>query len=163
MKKYSYYIRARLFPTLLTSIPALVLINNIISPLYYNSLAIIYEVLPLITNLGLYTAIIFLSVQINRFVAKEVFQKWFFQDELKMPTTECLLCSDHYYEDTIKTKIRQKIYLKYEIALLEAHEEQIDVLKARKMIVTAVALIRNSLVKYLYQYILLRIKGTKAI
>lgn len=73
MKTTSYYIKARFFPTLLTVIPLLILVNVIIAPVYHNSLSQIFDILPIITNLGLSGALIFLMVQVNRLVSKEVF------------------------------------------------------------------------------------------
>jgi len=140
-----YYIRARLFPTLLTSIPLLIFVNQILSPLYTESLKSIYEVLPTITNLGLSAAVIFLSVQINRLISKEVFQNIFFQDELKMPTTEHLLWKNNNLDVLIKSRIHSKIKDKTGIELLSEIEEQNNENRARKLNVTAVSQIRNAL------------------
>lgn len=140
-----YFLRARLFPTVLTSIPLLILITKIIAPLYNQALQNIYDVLPLITNIGLSAAVIFLSVQINRFISKEIFQRWFFQDELRMPTTTRLLWVDSVYEDETKIQLRSKIKDKFGIDLLDKTGEQANELKARKLIVTAVSQIRNLL------------------
>ena len=46
MKTTSYYIKARFFPTLLTVIPLLILVNVIIAPVYHNSLSQIFDILP---------------------------------------------------------------------------------------------------------------------
>lgn len=145
MFKNIYFYRARLFPALLTSIPLLIFINKIIALKYATALKSIYDVLPLITHLGLSAAIIFLLVQINRFVAKEVFQRWYFRDELYMPTTNYLLINNTYYPLTIKSKIRDKIAAKFQLDLLDAAEEQQNYEKARKLIATAVSQIRNTL------------------
>jgi len=141
----NYYIRARLFPTILTAIPLLVFVNVIVSNLYYDKLTSILSILPILTNLGLSTALVFLMVQLNRFTAKEIFQRIYFQDELKMPTTNHLLWSDTFFEQAIKDKIHSKIFSKFEIQLQNANEEQSDELKSRKQIVTAVSQIRNTL------------------
>ncbi len=145
MFKNIYFFRARLFPALITSIPLLIFTNKIIAVKYATALKSIYDVLPLITHLGLSTAIIFLLVQINRLVAKEVFQRWYFRDELYMPTTNHLLINNTYYPLTIKNKIRDKIAAKFQIDLLDAVEEKQKHEQARKLIVTAVSQIRNSL------------------
>ena len=105
MFKNIYFYRARLFPALITSIPLLIFINKIIAVKYATALKNIYDVLPLITHLGLSAAIIFLFVQINRLVAKEVFQRWHFRDELYMPTTNHLLMNSTYYPIAIKFDI----------------------------------------------------------
>lgn len=145
MFKNIYFYRARLFPALLTSIPLLIFINKIIAVKYATALKNIYDVLPLITHLGLSAAIIFLLVQINRLVAKEIFQRWYFRDELYMPTTNHLLMNNTYYPIAIKNKIRDKIAAKFQIELLQAVEEQQNSENARKLIATAVSQIRNML------------------
>lgn len=145
MNLSNYYIRGRLFPTILTSIPLLIFLNSIVAKFYHDKLSEILNVLPLITNLGLSTALVFLMVQLNRLIAKEVFQKFFFKDELQMPTTNHLLWKDSFFEQTIKEKIQNKINSKFDIKIQNLTEEQADELKSRKQIVTAVSQIRNSL------------------
>ena len=141
----SYYLKARLFPTALTAIPALFLYNKFVSSLYHNKLANIYEALPAITDVMLSSAIVFLLVQINRFISKEVFQKFYFQDEVRMPTTNLLLKSNTELETRIKQKIEGKIRSKFDITLLNETEESADEQRARKLIVSTVSQIRNIL------------------
>ncbi len=87
----TYYLKARLFPTVLTSIPALILYNKFAASLYHDKLENIYTALPTITDVIFSGAIIFLLVQINRFLSKEIFQRLYFRDEINMPTTNLLL------------------------------------------------------------------------
>lgn len=141
----SYYLKARLFPTALTAIPALFLYNKFVSSLYHDKLENIYEALPAITDVMLSSAIVFLLVQINRFVSKEVFQKFYFQDEIRMPTTNLLLKSNTELETSIKQKIESKIKSKFDITLLTEIEESADEQRARKLIVSTVSQIRNIL------------------
>ena len=145
MTKSTYYIEARLFPTVLTVIPLLILGNTIIHDLYYDTLKSIINVLPLLTNLGLSAALLFLMVQINRFVAKEVFQRIYFKDEIFMPTTTHLLWNDNFFEFSIKENIRNKIKDRFHITLLTKEEELDDSIKGRKLIVSSVSQIRNVL------------------
>lgn len=141
----SYYIRGRLFPTILTIIPLLIFVNVIVSILYYDNLKEIFKVLPIITNLGLSAALLFLMVQINRLVSKEVFQRFYFQDEINMPTTNHLLWSDNFVDNSVKEIIRSKIQAKFGINLMSEIEEIAEESKSRKQIITAVSQIRNSL------------------
>ena len=145
MFKNIYFYRARLFPALITSIPMMIFVNKIIAVKYATALTNIYDVLPLITHLGLSAAVIFLLVQINRLVAKEVFQRWYFRDELFMPTTDHLLMSNTHYPIDIKNKIRDKIAAKFQINLLNELGEQQNKDSARKLITAAVSQIRNAL------------------
>ena len=140
-----YYIRARLFPTILTCIPLLVFVNKMISLYFYEQLKAILEVLPLLTGLGLSAALLFLSVQINRLIAKEMFQKFYFKDEIKMPTTNHLLWQNDLFDKTIKENIRFKIHSKFGITLMNEVDESANENASRKQIATAVSQIRNAL------------------
>lgn len=140
-----YFIRARFFPTVLTAAPLLILVNKIISSLFYENLKNILDILPILTNLGLSAALIFLSVQINRLIAKEIFQRIYFQQEISMPTTNHLLWSDTFFDSSVKEKIRSKITDKFDITLKTVTEEATNEVESRKQIVTAVSQIRNAL------------------
>lgn len=140
-----YYTKARLFPTVLTAIPSILLLKTLVSSLYYEKLQDIYSGLPIITDVVLSSAIIFLLVQINRFISKEVFQRVYFIDELKMPTTTMLLKSDDTIDESIKEALHNKINSKFNITLLSYQEENNNELKARSLITAAVSQIRNIL------------------
>lgn len=141
----NYYLKARLFPTVLTSIPALMVYNNFVATLFHDKLEKIFIALPTITDIILSGAIIFLLVQINRLLSKEIFQRLYFKDEVNMPTTNILLKSNNEFESSIKQKIEEKIKSKFDISLHSATEESANETNARKLIVTAVSQIRNSL------------------
>ena len=142
MFKNIYFYRARLFPALLTSIPLIILVNKVLDVEYQDALKNVYDVLPIIAHLGLSAAIIFLCVQVNRLLAKEIFQRFYFRDELKMPTTNHLLWKDNYYDAEVKEKIRSKMNQNFGISLLTPYEEQQDEVKARKLILTCVGQVR---------------------
>lgn len=137
--------KARLFPTILTSIPALILYNKFVSSLYHDKLGITYSALPTITDIIFSSAIVFLLVQINRFLSKEIFQRLYFTDEMSMPTTNLLLKSNTELEISIKQRIEAKIKSKFDINLLSYVEETADEPRARKLIVSTVSQIRNIL------------------
>lgn len=145
MTTNSYYLKARLFPTVLTSIPAIILYNKFVAVLYHDRLENIYVALPTITDVIFSGAIIFLLVQINRFLSKEIFQKVYFKDEINMPTTNLLLKSNNELEESIKQKIEDKIKTKFDISLLSLIEESAEEPRARKLIATTVSQIRNVL------------------
>jgi hypothetical protein len=140
-----YYIWARLFPTILTSIPAILFFNGFVAPIYYETLATVFQTLPTITNATFSAAIVFLLTQLNRFCAKEFFENVFFREERMMPTTNHLLWKDSFFAKEIKQKIRMKIIEKFDITLLSEKEEETDELNARKLTVSAVSQIRSSL------------------
>lgn len=141
----SYYLKARLFPTVLTSIPAIILYNKFVATIYHDKLENIYTALPTVTDIILSSAIVFLHVQINRFFSKEIFQRHYFMDEINMPTTNLLLKSNSELEPSIKQKIENKIKSKFGIVLLTSIEESADEQRARKLIATSVSQIRNVL------------------
>jgi len=145
MASNSYYLKARLFPTVLTAVPAIILYNKFVATLYHDKLESIYSGLPTITNIILSSAIVFLLVQINRFLSKEIFQRLYFKDEINMPTTNLLLKSNNDLEASIKQKIEEKIKTKFDITLLTPIEESADEQRARKLITTTVSQIRNVL------------------
>lgn len=145
MATNTYYLKARLFPTVLTSIPAIILYNKFVAVIYRDKLENIYAALPTITDVIFSGAIIFLLVQINRFLSKELFERLYFKDEINMPTTNLLLISNNVLETSIKQKIQDKIKTKFDITLLSSNEETADEPRARKLIVTTVSQIRNVL------------------
>jgi hypothetical protein len=141
----NYYFKARLFPTVLTAIPTIILYNKFVTNLYHDKLENIYSGLPTITDIIFSGAIIFLLVQINRLLSKEIFQRLYFKDEINMPTTNLLLKSNSELETSIKQKIEDKIKSKFDIVLLTSNEESADEPRARRLIATTVSQIRNIL------------------
>lgn len=145
MKVDTYYFKARLFPTVITSIPLFVFVIQVLKPLYGESLKNIFDILPTLTSLGIYAGLVFLSLQINRFVSKEIFQRFFFKEDINMPTTNYLLWSNVFFAVDTKKAIREKIFSSFNITLLNPAEEQQDDLRARNLIVHAVSQIKNKL------------------
>jgi len=145
MKVDTYYFKARLFPTVITSIPLYVFVIQVLSPLYGKSLKNIFDILPMLTSLGIYAGLVFLSAQINRFVSKELFQRFFFKEDINMPTTNYLLWSNVFFAVETKKAIREKIISSFNITLLNPTEEQQDDLMARNLVVHAVSQIKNKL------------------
>lgn len=145
MKVNAYYFKARLFPTVITSIPLIVFVTQVLYPFYGASLKKVYDILPMLTSLGIYAGLVFLSVQINRFVSKEIFQTFFFKEDINMPTTNYLLWNNTFFAFDTKKAIREKVLSSFKITLLNPTEEQQDDLKARKLIVHAVSQIKSKL------------------
>jgi hypothetical protein len=140
-----YYFRARLFPAILTCIPIFVLVHSIILKNYEEDLVPILPILPILSSMGISFALMFVLIQINRVLSKEIFQRFYFEDELKMPSTNFLMWNNEYYDDAIKYKITDKIREKYGIDLFNKTEELQDEISARRRIVVAVSQIRNDL------------------
>lgn len=79
----------------------------------------------------------------GRFIAKELYEKIHFKDELYMPTTNFLLHSDPTYTSDHKNKIHSKIYADFGLQICSIREEESDNNKARKTIVECVSMIRG--------------------
>nr|WP_314546539.1 hypothetical protein [uncultured Empedobacter sp.] len=140
-----YFIRARLFPTILTAIPLIIFINYVLNKELYPSLNQIYSILPTLTGFGISAAIIFLSIQINRIISKELFQRIYFQEEIEMPTTKFLLWTNDKIDKESKIKIRKKINEKFKIKLKNETDENSNLNESKKQIAFAVSQIRNYL------------------
>ncbi|HCU44057.1 MAG TPA: hypothetical protein DF610_03275 [Sphingobacterium sp.] len=140
-----YYFRARLFPAVLTSIPIFVLVHSIILKNYKEELIPILPILPILSSMGVSFALMFILIQINRVLSKEIFQRFYFKDELNMPTTNFLMWKDEFYDDSIKLKIQQKIQSMYNIELYSKIDEIQNEDSARKRVAIAVSQIRNGL------------------
>tara|TARA_Y100000815_G_scaffold244256_1_gene242387 strand:+ start:9712 stop:10485 length:774 start_codon:yes stop_codon:yes gene_type:complete len=143
MKTTQYFIKARLFPTILCAVPLLTLY-------YFGFSEKIIEFIDFLkdykwlSDITISIAIIYFLTQINRFIAKELFQNIFFKDEHNMPTTDYLLYSNTYFAENTKLRIRKKIKDSYNIELLDRQKEEENELEARKTIMEAVSQIRNS-------------------
>lgn len=139
-----YYLKARLFPTMLTIIPFITFIF-LLTEKYSDRIIALGNYSILLSRLSFIPAVIFFMVQINRFVAKEIFQRFYFADELNMPTTIMLLLSDSELPLPIKENIRKQIEIKFGIKLKDAYSENQNPEAAKKLIATAVSQVRNVL------------------
>lgn len=154
MFKDVYFYRARFLPAVVTSVPMLIFINKVLNVEFYVELKNILEALPIITHFALSIGIIYLCVHLNRLIAKELIQRFYFKDELYMPTTNVLLWSNPFYEKETKEQIRNKIKQKFGLHLLDEQEETLNEKRARKLIIAATAQIRIALQgnKLLFQH-----------
>jgi uncharacterized membrane protein (DUF2068 family) len=104
-----------------------------------------WDIAPVLIQIGISGAAIYLQVQLNRLISKEIFQRILFKDENDMPTTKWLLWCDDHYDDIIKGKIHKKIASMFDMSLLSPEEESADTQNAKRLIIIAVSQIRNSL------------------
>jgi hypothetical protein len=137
-----YDIQARLLPAVLCSMPVL-----LFQYYYLNKhLADFSEAILKVRFIGPITlpiALIYLFMQVNRFIAKEIFEKRYFKSELHMPTTNFLLHGDSQYTPDYKKDIYARIRQDFGIRLATPRQEQEDEASARKKIAEAVSLIRT--------------------
>lgn len=124
-------LKARMFPAIITILPVLIFSH------FY-----LYKIIPELLNSILFTKVVgdvsivfillYLVVQISRFVNKKFLQDNLFQDELHFPTTNYLLYSNKKYTTERKEKIRYKIKTDFNIHLLSATEEKNNENEAKK-------------------------------
>ncbi|TXJ29890.1 MAG: hypothetical protein E6Q24_01375 [Chitinophagaceae bacterium] len=157
MKVNKYYLRARLFPAMLTAIPAILLYYFLIGTKLADAVNFVIT-LPVILHVSISAALVYSFTLLNRFLGIEIFQKLYFNDELYMPTTNFLLASNDALSSVMKTKIKQKIHRDFDIRLPSLQQEQQDAHQSRKQIVFAVSQMRNKtrgnelLLQHNYEY-----------
>jgi len=139
-----YFIRARLYPTLITIIPAIIFYYFTLGTKLNDAMGYIIAV-PIILHLTVAGSLIYGLTQLNRFIGKEVFQKLYFKEEVHMPTTDFLLFKNSVLSRDMKTKLRNKIKNDFQIGLLTEQQEMIEELEARKQIVFAVSQIKSKI------------------
>ena len=143
--KNNYYLYARLFPTILTAIPMIVFYANVIHPIVEKNLSVVWEYLPMLTDISVNAAFIFLLVMVNRYLSKVIFQKYYLEDELKMPTTEWLLPNSTICDKSTRNRIYQLIQKDLNIDLRKDLKSLPNENDKRKHVAQVVGIIRNGL------------------
>lgn len=137
-----YHVKARLFPTALTTIPILFLYFQFIHPLVFN-FSIAFNVIIFLEGLAIYSAVTFLLVHITRSIGKFIFEKYIYDDEMKMPTTESLLISTNLLSNEGKDKIRRKVTEHFGVTFSDEKAEKKDESEARRKVIEGVSYIKN--------------------
>lgn len=145
-KELNYYLTARVFPAIIASIPAILFYYFTIGT-RINELFSFIGSATLVANVTVSVVIVFLVIQLNRFIAKELFEKKYFNDGQEIPTTRYLLHSDDFLSKQIKKTIHEKILQDFQITILSPKKEKKDLSEAKKVIIMAVARIREKLRK----------------
>lgn len=140
-----YYFFARLCPATITAIPFIILVVYTAGNQYTEAAGHVWRAAAKFSHIVPSAAIIFLMIQVNRLVSKELFQKLYFQDELDMPTTRYLLPSSAHFTPQVYAKLQACIHRDFDLALPTIEEEQQSNVLARKQIVACVTLIRGLL------------------
>ncbi len=116
-----YTLKARLFPTILSTPPLLLLCDslfNLQASQWLDSSAMIWLFGKGVAS----TALVFLMMQVNRLIGLEIFQRWITQDELDFPTTRWLLATNTEMSQIQRQSINQKIQSDFQITLQPASE-----------------------------------------
>ncbi|MBP1629391.1 MAG: hypothetical protein H6Q15_284 [Bacteroidetes bacterium] len=142
MKFDEYNIKARILPSIIILIPILLFFNNCkidnIQVVFNNLLSV-----KIIGNVTLSIALLFLLVQVNRYIGKYIFEKRMYKKELDMPTTIFLLYSNSEFSKEYKNRLRKQIENDFFIILPDEQLENTNLLETKKRIIEAVGLIRH--------------------
>jgi hypothetical protein len=134
----SYQIYARFFPTVISAIPALLFqyffLNTEISNFFQFLIG-----LTIIGNLTISIAILYLFSQVNRILAKILFEK----KEIFMPTTNSLFFSNPEYSNEYKNMIYDKIWKDFSMKLPSSEEQITNEINSRRRISEAISLVRK--------------------
>ena len=144
MKFNSYTLTARIFPAILSAIPFFALHFYYLRPIlgeFWNEL-LGFQV---VTDVTLSLVFLFLLLQLNRLVAKELFEKRFFQDGLYLPTTDFLIHLDSYFSPEYTRRIHAKITNDFGITIPSLREESENPNRSRSIIKEVMGLIRNKI------------------
>jgi hypothetical protein len=146
VRKFSenqYALRARIIPAVTTIVlPVFVFSHFYINPSIVNFYQG-FRKFSLVSDIALSSALMFYLSQYARMVGKSIFEHWYFQGEMQMPTTEFLLYSNSEYSTDYKNKMRKKIKADFGLTLLHETEEVADTSLARKKIVEAISHVRK--------------------
>lgn len=145
MQFNKYSLTARIIPAVLTIIVPIFVFNHFyVSEEFAKFLSYIFGI-RIISNIGISMFALYFLSQLGRMIGKYLFQSVFYQDEVKMPTTEFMLYKHPLFTDNYKDKVREKVKADFDIEWSSKEEEKKDELTARKRIVETMALIRKKL------------------
>ncbi len=136
MNKYQLY--ARIIPSILSSIPALLFQYFFLNQEIANFLQFLGG-LNFIGNITISIVILYFLSQTNRLIAKNFFEK----EEIYMPTTDFLLFSNPEYSKEYKQEIYKKIQNDLNIQFPTEREQNENELNSRKRIAEAMSLVRK--------------------
>lgn len=147
MKFDMYSLKGRIFPAFISMILPIIIFNHFyvseeLSQLFENIV-----VIRLAYNISIPIIFLYYLSEFGRLLGKNIFERWYFQEEKLMPTTNFLMYSDSQYSIYYKNKIREKIKNDFGVILATQNEEKDDQDDARKRIVEVMSLIRKKLEK----------------
>lgn len=154
MKFDTYTLKGRIVPAFFSIILPIMTFNHFfISEEFSKAVGEILGA-KLISNLTISTICLYFLSEFGRLIGKNVFERIYFKDELRMPTTNFMLFSDKTYSDDYKLKIRDKVKADFNIILPNGKDEKENEALARTKIVETMALIRKKLKgnKFLFQH-----------
>lgn len=142
MKFDKYTLVARLYPSIIVLIPVLLFTINC----NITNLGITLENLlkvKIISNVSIAIVLLYLFMQLNRFLGKYIFERKIFKDEMDMPTTLFLLYFDVTFSKNYKDMIREKVKKDFKIDMPNKQDEKENLAESKRRITEAVGLIRE--------------------
>jgi len=140
-----YYYTARLLPAAITAAPLVLLYHYTLGTNISLALQEISTIIGRFFSVVPPVALIFLLVQLIRFISKELFQRFYFQDELDLPTTRYLLNDSVYFAPEIRQRLRTRLRKDFDLSLPSAEEERLNAAQCRRQAAACVAQIRTKL------------------
>lgn len=134
-----YDLMARIFPAVIVLIPFLFFTMNC------NSLNIFLHNLlkvKIVGDITIALLLLYLLAQISRFLSKFTFERFYFKDDLDLPTTRFMLFFDPQFSRDYKIRIRAKVKSDFKIDLPNELEERENLLESKKRIVETIMLPR---------------------
>jgi hypothetical protein len=111
-----YFLKARLYPAILTSPPLIILINSIFSS-HIGDWVNNAEYASIFGKGILAAAIVYALVALNRFIAVELFEYAISKDTLHFPTTQLLMPNSAGLSSTMREAIAQKVQNQFSMPL----------------------------------------------
>jgi len=142
-----YSMKARVLPATFTILIPLIIFNHFFTSPALTNLLGAFKASEAISNISISLVLMFYLSQIARIIGKNLFERRYFSDELKMPTTEFMLFSNNQYSDDYKQRFASKVKSDFDIETYSENQENTDEQTARKRIVEAMSSVRKSLVK----------------
>ena len=149
-----YSMKARLIPATFTILIPLIIFNHFYTSPALTELLGAFKASEAISNISISLVLMFYLSQASRIIGKNLFEKRYFNDELKMPTTELMLFSNNQYSDDYKLRFASKVKSEFDINICSKSQEIADEQIARKIIVEAMSSVRKRLLnnKFLLQH-----------
>jgi hypothetical protein len=138
----TYTLYARVVPAILTMLPLTIFHHFFVNPEFLSFTSAIVG-LQILLTVSMSVIFLILVIEINRAISIMVFEQLYFKGRINMPTTRLLMYSDNRLSNQLKSDIREKIKVDFNISLPTRRQEESNIDAARRRISEAVMLIRG--------------------
>ena len=142
MKFDSYSITGRVFPAILVSLPFFTLHFFYLVP-KIGEFWEAFLALQIVADVTVPLVLLYLLMQLSRYVSKKLFEEKIFADGLAFPTTDYLLHLDTHFSSSYTAAIHKKIEKDFNIKIPSSVREVRDSQSSRKAIFEAISHIRG--------------------